>query len=322
MTTEGSKKILAIVGEPADADALERILAEAKGAYQVQRAESSLQALDVIYSDPPDLIVVDELLHEEDWTAFCHRIKGDTVFGHLPIVLVLHGHGLDPALDWQQLPVDDYLHKPLMSSEVLSRISLIFVRATRVRDANPLTRLPGNYSITREIDGCIEADKPFCIAYADLDNFKSYNDKYGFLRGDEIIKITARIVTNSVRRLRLSHGFVGHVGGDDFVFIVPPEKIDAICKEIIAHFDLVVGDFYDEDDRRRGFIKSKNRKGEEEYFPFVSLSIAVVTNEYRPIRHIGQVSAIAAEVKKHVKSMSGSNYYKDKRGSKAAVKGE
>ena len=312
---EEPKKILAILGEVADADELEQILTQRKNDYEVQRAASSLQALDVIYSDPPDLIIVDELLHEEDWKALCHRIKGDTVFGHLPIVLVLHGEGLDPVIDWNQLPVDDYLNKPLMPSEILSRFALIFARATRVRDANPLTRLPGNYSITKEIDDCIHRAQPFSIAYADLDNFKSYNDKYGFLRGDEIIKITARIVTNSVRRLRLPHAFVGHVGGDDFVFIVPPERMEGVCREIIAHFDLVVGDFYDEDDRRRGFIESKNRKGEEETFPFVSLSIAVVTNEYRPIRHIGQVSAIAAEVKKHVKSMSGSNYYKDKRGS-------
>ncbi len=310
---EQPRKILAIVGRPDDADELQQILAQAKDDYVVQRAASSLQALDVIYSDPPDLVIVDELLHEEDWTALCHRIKGDTVFGHLPIVLVVGDKGLSAGMDWSGLPVDDYLTKPLVTAEVVSRLSLIFVRATRVRDANPLTRLPGNYSITTEIDDCINNKQRFCIAYVDLDNFKSFNDKYGFLRGDEIIKITARVLTNSVRRLRLSTGFVGHVGGDDFVFIVPPEKMDNVCKEIIQHFDLVVGDFYDEEDRKRGYIHSTNRKGEQECFPLVSLSIAVVTNEYRPIKHIGQVSAIAAEVKKYVKSMSGSNYYKDRR---------
>ena len=313
MMMESPRKILAIVGQPVDADELQQILVQAEEAYLVQRVASSLQALDMIYSDPPDLIIVDELLHEEDWTALCHRIKGDTVFGHLPIVLALHAQGLNTGTDWTELPVDDYLSKPFVPAEVLSRLSLIFVRATRVRDANPLTRLPGNFSITKEIDGCIHDDQPFSIAYVDLDNFKSFNDKYGFLRGDEIIKITARVLTNSVRRLRLSHGFVGHVGGDDFVFIVPPEKMDDVCREIIEHFDLIVGDFYDEDDRKRGYIHSKNRKGEEECFPLVSVSIAVVTNEYRPIRHIGQVSAIAAEVKKYVKSMPGSNYYKDRR---------
>jgi len=307
------RKILAIVARPDDADELQQILAQAKDDYVVHRAASSLQALDVIYSDPPDLVIVDELLHEEDWTALCHRIKGDTVFGHLPIVLVLGDKGLAADMDWSGLPVDDYLIKPLVTAEVVSRLSLIFVRASRVQDANPLTRLPGNYSITKEIDDCIDNKQRFSIAYVDLDNFKSFNDKYGFLRGDEIIKITARVLTNSVRKLRLSTGFVGHVGGDDFVYIVPPEKMDNVCKEIIQHFDLVVGDFYDEEDRKRGCIHSTNRKGEEECFPLVSLSIAVVTNEYRPIKHIGQVSAIAAEVKKYVKSMSGSNYYKDRR---------
>ena len=132
------------------------------------------------------------------------------------------------------------------------------------------------------------------MGYVDLDYFKSFNDKYGFLRGDEIIKMTARLLTNSLRSLKSSEVFVGHIGGDDFVFIVPPERLDIVCKEIIKNFDLIVGNFYDEEDRIRGYIESKNRKGHPEKFPVVSVSIAVVSNEYRPVRHIGQVSTIAA----------------------------
>ena len=311
--TRDTRKILVIAGNSSDKDGLKKILDQSEDDFVIYSAESSLQALDIIYSDPPDLIVVDELLHEEGWKKLCYRIKGDTVFGHLPIVLALQPQGPDIEIDWDHIPVDDYLQKPLIAGEVLSRISLIFVRATRVRDANPLTQLPGNFSIMKRIQGCIDGGARFTVAYADLDNFKSYNDKYGFMRGDDILKITARILTNSVRKLCLSECFVGHVGGDDYVFIVPSEKMDGVCAGIIANFDLIVGDFYDESDRAQGCIYSTNRKGERECFPFVSLSIAIVTNEYRPINHIGQVSAIAAEVKKRVKCMSGSNYYKDMR---------
>jgi diguanylate cyclase (GGDEF)-like protein len=154
----------------------------------------------------------------------------------------------------------------------------------------------------------------FTIGYVDLDNFKSYNDRYGFLRGDEVIKMTARLVTNSVRKLHTADAFVGHIGGDDFVFIVPPDRSDDVCQEVITNFDLIVGDFYDEGDRVRGYIDSVNRKGKKEQFPIVPISIAVVTNEYRPIKHIGEVSSIAAEIKNRVKSMQGSNYVKDLRG--------
>jgi diguanylate cyclase (GGDEF)-like protein len=150
----------------------------------------------------------------------------------------------------------------------------------------------------------------------DLDHFKSYNDKYGFLRGDEILKMTARLLTNAIRKLGSPEAFVGHIGGDDFVCIVPPDRLDGVCQEIIKNFDMIVGNFYDEDDRIHGYIESTNRKGEKEHFPIMSISIAVVTNKHRPIQHIGQVSAIAAEVKKRVKSMPGSCYVKDLRRAK------
>jgi diguanylate cyclase (GGDEF)-like protein len=213
------------------------------------------------------------------------------------------------------MPIDDYLHRPLNDRDVLARVSMVFARAERVRDANPLTRLPGNYSIMKQIQARIDTGDHFEVAYVDLDNFKSFNDKYGFLRGDDIIKITTRLLTNSVRKIQSAEAFVGHVGGDDFVFIVPPEDMAHVCQEVIRNFDLIVGDFYDEEDRAKGCIESTNRKGEKETFPLVSLSIAVVTNEHRPIKHIGEVSAIAAEVKKLVKMMPGSNYHKDLRGS-------
>jgi diguanylate cyclase (GGDEF)-like protein len=219
-------------------------------------------------------------------------------------------------IDWEDTPVDDYFQKPFDPRQIQSRISLIFTRAARARDANPLSRLPGNHSIMRELQTRIDKEAPFAVGYVDLDNFKSYNDKYGFLRGDEILKMTARLLTNAIRTLDSPKAFVGHVGGDDFVFIVPPDKLNSVCRELIKNFDLVVGDFYDDKDKRRGYIDSKNRKGQKERFPIVSISIAVVTNEYRPIKHLGQVSSIAAEVKRRVKSLQGSNYLKDMRGSK------
>ncbi|MBN1841788.1 MAG: diguanylate cyclase [Deltaproteobacteria bacterium] len=312
--THGSKKILIIARDSSDEDEIRSLLEGQGEPFLIHTAESSLQALDMIYSAPPNLVIINQSLHEEGWKDLCKRIKADTVFGHLPIVLVLQDSGEDFEIDWEDLPVDDYLQKPLIAGEIRSRVSMVFARTARMRDANPLTNLPGNYSIMTQIQGRIDSGSPFVVAYVDLDHFKSYNDRYGFLRGDEILKMTAHLLTNSVRKLDSPDAFVGHVGGDDFVFIVPPDRLDDVCQEIIGNFDLIVENFYDEGDRTRGCIDSTNRKGEKERFPFVSISIAVVTNEHRPIKHIGQVSAIAAEVKKHAKSMEGSNYYKDMRG--------
>jgi diguanylate cyclase (GGDEF)-like protein len=315
---QGKKRVLIIGGDSPDADEIKRLLEEDQKHFIVYTAESSLRALDTIYSEPPDLIIIHQSLETGDWKDLCCRIKADTVFSHLPIVLVLQPIGHDFEIDWDSIPVDDYIEQPLNPKEIRSRLSLTFARAVRVGDANPLSRLPGNYSIMKEIQARIDDERFFAVGYVDLDYFKSYNDKYGFLRGDEILKMTARLLTNAIRNLNSPEAFVGHVGGDDFVFIIPPDNVDSVCNEVIKNFDLIVGNFYDEDDRIRGYIDSTNRKGGKERFPIMTISIAVVTTEYRPVKHIGQIGAIAAEMKKRVKAMDGSCYLKDLRGSKNA----
>jgi len=317
--TQGGKKVLIIDSDPSGADEIRRLLKKGSR-FIFYTAESLLLALDTIYSEPPDLIIVNQSLEGDGWKDLCSRIKADTVFGNLPILLILQPSKHDRKINWEDMPVDDYLKRPLDPKEIQARVSLTFARVARVRDANPLTRLPGNHSIMREIQARIDSESPFAVGSVDLDHFKSYNDRYGFLRGDEIIKMTARLLMNSIRKLDSPEAFVGHLGGDDFVFIVPPERLDSVCQEVIGNFDLIVVDFYDEEDRIRGYIDSTNRKGKKERFPIMSVSIALVTNQYRPIKHIGQVSAIAAELKKRVKSMRGSNYVKDMRGSKG-IKG-
>lgn len=313
--TPGKKRILIVDTDPSGTKHLRRLLEESETSYVFDTTEASHQALDTIYSDPPDLVIINQSLETDEWKRLCLRIRSDTVFGHLPIVLVVKASDGSPELDWEDTPVDDYLKEPLDAEEVRSRISLIFARAARVRDANPLTRLPGNYSIMTEIQSRIDGGSSFAVGCVDLDHFKPYNDYYGFVRGDEIIRMTARLLTNTIRKLNLPEAFVGHVGGDDFVFIVPPDKLDSVCEEIIRNFDLLVGDFYDESDRMRGYIECQDRQGAEQRFALGSVSIAVVTNQYQPIKHIGQLSAIAAELKTRVKAMKGSNYLKDLRGS-------
>jgi diguanylate cyclase (GGDEF)-like protein len=314
--TEDRKNILVIDNDPSGADEIKHLLEDGAKRFIFRVSEPSLSALDTIYSEPPDLVIINQPLKGDRWKELCIRIRADIVFGHLPIMLILQSSDHSREIDWEKIPVDDYLRKPFDPCEIRSRVSLIFARVARVWDANPLTRLPGNHSIMREIQAWIDSEAPFAIGYVDLDHFKSYNDKYGFLRGDEIIKMTARLLANSARKLNSAKAFVGHVGGDDFVFIVSPDKLDGVCSEFIRHFDLIVGDFYDEEDRIRGYIESVNRQGNKERFPIMSVSIAVVTNEFSPIKHIGRLSALAAEMKKRVKSLQGSNYQKDLRGSK------
>lgn len=181
------------------------------------------------------------------------------------------------------------------------------------RSANPLTALPGNVEIEKHIRSLIEKKAGFCVLYADLDNFKAYNDAYGFSKGDEIILYTRDKLNEAVKENDLSDAFVGHQGGDDFVLTCSYEDWESLAGDCTRLFDADIAGFFSEDDREKGYIESVDRRGQSGRFDLVSLSIAVVSNHHRKISSIGEVAKIAAEMKKLVKSRKGSAYAIDRR---------
>jgi diguanylate cyclase (GGDEF)-like protein len=190
---------------------------------------------------------------------------------------------------------------------------MIMRRSERDLDANPLTRLPGNVTILSELQARIEKKAPMAVAYADLDKFKAYNDKYGFTHGDEVIRETARLLIRAVQELGSANDFIGHIGGDDFVFLTTPDKVEAISQKIIDVFEKISPEFYTEEDRAAGYIVGKDRKGVEQKFGLLSISIGIVTNENRELGHVAQISEIGAEVKEAAKAINRSSFVKDKR---------
>jgi diguanylate cyclase (GGDEF)-like protein len=180
-------------------------------------------------------------------------------------------------------------------------------------DASPLTRLPGNIAIENVLRKRIENGSPLAFCYIDLDNFKAFNDRYGYATASEVIVATSKIVENCVAEAGGPDDFVGHIGGDDFVVITTPDRFRQICNSIIETFDKAIAGFYDVDDRKRGFIMSKTRQGEDMKFPIMSISIGVVTNLQRRLSDSIQVGKIAAELKEYAKSLPGSAYVVDRR---------
>ena len=180
-------------------------------------------------------------------------------------------------------------------------------------DSNPLTRLPGNNKIQEIIAARMRSEKHFAVAYTDLDNFKAYNDKYGFKRGDDLILFTAGIIKQSVDSCGTDNDFVGHIGGDDFVIIASPESMNEICQEIIKRLDIKITDFYDEKDKNLGYIETRNRQGKYQKFPFVSISIAVTNNLNRQFTGMGEIVRTITELKKYAKQKKGSCLVFDKR---------
>ncbi|MDR0519817.1 MAG: diguanylate cyclase [Clostridiales Family XIII bacterium] len=171
----------------------------------------------------------------------------------------------------------------------------------------------GNLEIQRDVTDRIEKGDKFAVIYADLDNFKAYNDVYGFSSGDRIIVLTADIISGNVAQYGNAGDFIGHIGGDDFIIATTPDKAEEICRGVVSEFDEKVLDFYNEADRASGVITTKNRRGETDTFPLMSISMAIVTNERRSITSYLQVGDIASDVKKKLKTMPGSNYFTDRR---------
>jgi diguanylate cyclase (GGDEF)-like protein len=240
-------------------------------------------------------------------------VKHDRAFGHLPVMIVLD-ETTRASISWASAICDDYLIRPLNADELLARVALCIARSHRDVNANPLTGLPGNLTIMREAARRLESGDPFAMGYVDLDHFKAFNDKYGFERGDQVLRMAARVLVNAVNRLGIAGAYVGHVGGDDFILMVPSAHTTQACAAIIRDFDTIVRDFYDDEDREAGEIRSKDRQGNPQTFPLMSCSIAVVDTESSDIRHVGELSARAAEVKKEAKRVDGSTYMIDRRG--------
>lgn len=181
-------------------------------------------------------------------------------------------------------------------------------------DASPLTRLPGNIAIEQVLKEKMVQGEKFALCYIDLDDFKAYNDRYGYARGSELIKLTGEIIYRTKDDCGDSNDFVGHIGGDDFVLITAPDNVEPVCEAIIAAFDSAVPDYYDASDRARGYIEGTDRYGVTRRFPLMSISIAVVTDSRRNFKSPIEIAQIASEIKDYVKSLPGSNYLVDRRG--------
>ncbi len=308
-----SRRVLLLHSDPDEVASLCGMLGRA--GFEVMPANKGAPALEELFNNPPSVIVVAEGAGGRSVETLTRDLKTDPLLGRLPIIVLIREARVD-NVDWEALAVDDYVVIPFQPEEFVRRLCLCLSRMGRSLDANPLTRLPGNTSILHEITRRIERDRPFALGYVDLDLFKSFNDRYGYARGDEVLIVTSRLLITVVGEEAGAEGFVGHIGGDDFVFMCDPKVVDGICQTLIKRFDLVIPDFYDPEDRARGHIDSVDRRGNQEQVPIMTLSIAVVSNDQTPIRHPGDVSKAVFELKKQAKALPGSSYLKDQRGKK------
>ena len=260
----------------------------------------------------PAVVLFDARTQPAASLTACRRLKGDSYTGVVPAgVLATDAEGaLAQAFE---AGADEVIAPEMPRNETLLRLDVMLRRAERDVHVHPSTRLPGAPEIESEIGRRLAAGETFAACYADLDHFKEYNDRYSYFEGDRVIRILAKILHDVVRGMRPTDGFVGHIGGDDFIFIVPVRSAPEICQEIIAIFDALVPCQYSEQDRHAGYFFGKDRRGQLHRVPLMTVSIGVVTNERRAFTHPAQVSELATEMKSYAKTLPGSVYVVDRR---------
>lgn len=272
--------------------------------------DEALRALDALH---PDLVVLDVMMPSMDGYEVARRIRKHPANTHVPIIMLTAKAEVDDKLAGFDAGADDYMTKPFGPQELLARVKAKIRRAEVDASLSPLTKLPGNLAIEADLRRRIEVGAPFAVLYLDLDNFKAFNDVYGFTHGDEAIQMVASTCVDVIRHFGTENDFVGHIGGDDFIAVTLPEHAERVASEIIARFDRDIRALYNQADLARGYIETRDRRGTLNRYPVMTISIAVISNEYRQLSNYAQIGEAAAELKRYAKSLGGSIYVKDKR---------
>ena len=269
--------------------------------------------LEVALRNIPTLLIIDEDNTDINIVEFCKSIRTNEDNSITPIIVVSSNREKEHAVDVLKTDVQYYIKKPLDDEFFYYTIKNIVGLLTKNRTVSPLTGLPGNVQIQTEMKKRLLNKDTFAIIYFDLDNFKAYNDVYGFANGDEIIKFTARTISKHVHQIEGSDNFIGHVGGDDFVSIIGQTDYDALCQGIINEFDKYAVDYYNDIDVERGYVEVANRRGIIEQFPLTTISIAVLEVDSKIYKSTLEIGEVAGQIKHKAKAVLGSTYVINKR---------
>ena len=260
----------------------------------------------------PRMIVVDASRDAVAAFAGCAAVKADSYTGIVP-TFVLAADGDESMATAFAAGADEVLQPRMSVRELETRLAVLLRRADRDTYVHPSTRLPGALAIELAIAARMAVGLKFAVCYADLDHFKEFNDRYSYNSGDRVIRLVATLLHDVVGGLAGPDGFVGHIGGDDFIFMIPLPLVAEVCGEIVSVFDELAPQQYSEPDRRAGYFFGKDRRGQLHRVPLMTLSIGVVTNERRTFTSAAQVSELATEMKSYAKTLNGSVYTVDRR---------
>ena len=300
--------VLVVEDDEATRGALRALLDDA--GYACDEASDGERAVVALREARFDLVLLDLGLPGMSGTDVHRHLRQDPRTRFLPIVFLTAHPDREVKLAELEAGAEDFITKPYDSDELLARVGAAVRRWNGMRAVNPLSGLPGNSTITEEIESRLARTETFALLYVDIDRFKEFNDHYGFTRGDRVITMLAEILIDVARA---DQRFVGHVGGDDFVVLSGLNEAEGLAKAITERFDCGVRPLYDAEDRARGWIEARDRRGKLRHVPIATVSIGIVN--IPPGRFDGAISAAraAAEVKEVAKRQPGSAWAVDRR---------
>jgi diguanylate cyclase (GGDEF)-like protein len=281
--------------------------------YEFLEASSGSQGIEIAQKEHPDLILLDLMMPGMNGYEVCQRLRENPKTASIPVLMVTALGALADKVQGLESGADDYITKPFFADELRSRVTAHLRRSTRDLSANPLTSLPGNNVIEHVIRARLERRQPIAVLYIDLSNFKEYNDEYGWLKGDLVLKMLARTIAEVLVAVGGENDFVGHVGGDDFIVVTAPERAEHIAQTLIKRFDAAIPESYSEAARERRYIEVVDRKGRQVRVPLMNIAVAIVSSDRHELSHSAQIAAMAAEVKRYLKTLPGSQYAFDRR---------
>jgi PleD family two-component response regulator len=304
-------RILVVDDEPHIVQILKFTL-EREG-YQVFTAENGKVALDKVREAQPHLVLLDVMMPVMDGYEVCRKMREDFKMNQIPIIM-LSAKGDDRArVVGLEGGANDYLVKPYSNDELLLRVKNVLEWNIKQKEANPLTGLPGNTAIERALKTRINRKEDYAFLYIDIDNFKAFNDYFGYQKGDEIITHLAGVLTRAAEKLGVKDDFIGHIGGDDFVLITAPSRGQFMAKHIIDEFDKGALFLLSPEDVKKGYFEVRNRQGEIARISLMSITIALVLSADNKIEHFAEINDIASELKRYGKKIKGSVVIKERR---------
>lgn len=270
-------------------------------------------AISLVREQRPDLVLLDVMMPGLDGVQVCKRLRNDPATSAVSIIMLTAKTMPNDRVVGLTAGADDYVAKPFDIEELLARVKATLRRSSQLRGISPLTGLPGNFEIVREIEALLDRGAEFAVLHVDLDDFKAYNDYYGFVRGDEAIRAVAEVLVSVVDDTAAEVKFVGHVGGDDFVIVCDPLVATTVADTVVAAFNGVAPTLYDPEDQLIGYIEVEDRMGLAHRYPYLTLSIGIATTENREFGSSAEVASVASEMKTLAKGDRGSSWRIDRR---------